>query len=450
MNADSEIGTHESRFQKWTSDLFRPVPMDSLVAFRVAFGLAMAVWALYMIFWGQVSELYIQPKYYFSYPGLHWIQPLSGIGMYLVFSLLCVSALMLAAGWFFRFNTLFFTALFAYISLIDQANYLSYYYYVLLMALMLALSPANRLFSIDLIRKPAIRVDLIPRWSILAFEIQVALVFIFAGMAKLNADWLFAGRPLNIWLENVGMNFGFQFPDWIISGIIPILISWILLLFDFIIPHFLLDKSTSVLAFKWVLIVQLIAIILFPSGFFPVIILFSSIVFLPAELIRRWISGISYLLFDLFQFKGDVFKRGGTHLLQYRKKKLFPIILCLFLGAQIILPVVLFLQWGSERWANEAFNFSWDIRIQEKNSRIWVWKQNTQTGNNEEIKLGRYLSPHQIRHMAESPGMILQFITNKKKDASALNDDFLGKIHVLSTVSLNGSAPQPFVDCNIE
>jgi hypothetical protein len=52
--------------------------------------------------------------------------------------------------------------------------------------------------------------------------------------------------------------------------------------------------------------------------------------------------------------------------------------------------------------------------------------------------------------MAESPGMIRQFITNKKKDASALNDDFSGKIHVLSTISLNGKTPQPLVDCNIE
>ena len=450
MNTDSEIDSNESRFQKWTSALFRPVPLDSLVAFRVAFGFAMAIWSLYMIFGGRVSELYIQPKYYFSYPGLNWIQPLSGFGMYFVFALLFVSALMLAAGWFFRINTLFFTLLFAYISLIDQANYLSYYYFVLLMAMMLSLSPANRLFSIDLIRNPAIRVELIPRWSVLAFEIQVALVFIFAGMAKLNADWLFAGRPLNMWLENLGLHFGFQFPHWIISGIIPITISWILLLFDFIIPHFLLDKSTSVFAFKWVVIVQLLAIILFPSGFFPVLIIFSSIIFFPADSIRRWISGISYLLYDVFQFKGDVFKPGGAHLLQYRKKKLFPIVLCLFLGTQILLPVALFLQWGSARWADAACHFSWDLRIQEKKSRIWVWKENALTGKNEEVKLSQYLMPHQIRHMAESPGMIQQFIANKKRNPSSSNSDFTGNIRVLSTVSLNGQNPQPLVDCNIE
>ena len=130
MNTDSVNSSNESRFQRWTSELFRPVPLDSLVAFRVAFGLSMALWAMYMIFGGRVSELYIQPEYYFTYPGLQWIQPLSGFGMYFIFALLFVSALMLAAGLFFRINTLFFTLLFAYISLIDQANYLSYYYFV--------------------------------------------------------------------------------------------------------------------------------------------------------------------------------------------------------------------------------------------------------------------------------------------------------------------------------
>jgi hypothetical protein len=90
------------------------------------------------------------------------------------------------------------------------------------------------------------------------------------------------------------------------------------------------------------------------------------------------------------------------------------------------------------------------LRIQEKKSRIWVWKENALTGKNEEVKLSQYLMPHQIRHMAESPGMIQQFIANKKHNSSSSNSDFTGNIHVLSTVSLNGQNPQPLVDFNIE
>jgi hypothetical protein len=122
----------------------------------------------------------------------------------------------------------------------------------------------------------------------------------------------------------------------------------------------------------------------------------------------------------------------------------------LFLGTQILLPVGLFLQWGSARWADAACHFSWDLRIQEKKSRIWVWKENALTGKNEEVKLNQYLMPHQIRHMAESPVLIQQFIANKKHNPTSSNSDFTGNIHVLSTVSLNGQNPQLLVDCNIE
>ncbi len=448
MNSMTEAT--ESRFSRWTSVLFQPVALDPLIAFRVSFGLAMALWSLYMIFSGNVRTFFIEPNYFFTYPGLEWIKPLPALGMYAVFLILFASAIMLGAGFFFRISTLVFTLAFAYISLIDQSNYLSYYYYVLLLSIMLSISPAHRLFSIDLIRKPALRVDFIPRWSILALQIQVALVFIFAGMAKLNADWLFQGRPMNIWLENLSLKSGIAFPDWMLSGTFPVALSWFLILFDFIIPHFLLDKSTSVGAFRMVILIQISALILFPAGFFPILTILSCTVFLPAERIHRLVSGISYLLYDLFHFRGEVFQPGGSYMLQYRKKRLFPAILLCFLSAQILMPVTLFLYWGNGRWTDAAFHFSWDLRLHEKEAKVQIWRTNPNSGQEEEVNINQYLSPHQQRRMAESPDMIRQFIHHLRHDGIDTSARDFEQVRALSTISLNGGAPQPLIDPSTE
>ncbi|MFM2286067.1 MAG: hypothetical protein RLZZ543_1564 [Bacteroidota bacterium] len=435
---------NESRIQKGFSALFEPVALDSLIAFRVAFGLAMALWTLYMLFSGNVYEYFIEPRYFFNYPGLEWLKPIGAVGMYGVFLLLFLSALMIGAGWFFRISTVVFTIAFAYVSLIDKSNYLSYYYYVLLLGAMLSLSPAQRFFSIDLIRKPSLRVDFIPRWVILAFQLQVAMVFLFAGMAKLNADWLIHGRPMNIWLENLSLNSGLDFPTWVSNGWFPVMLSWLLILFDFVIPHFLLDRTTSMGAFRLVLVVQLLALILFPAGFFPLLTILSCTIFLPADRIRRMISGISYLLYDLFSFKGEVFQPGGSYMLQYRKKKLFPLLLLVFLSAQIFLPVSLFLQWGSGRWADAAFHFSWDIRLHEKEANVQVWRINPENGLQEELALGAYLTPHQQRRMAESPAMIHQFIHHLHGIEPTASTRF--QLKALATISLNGGLPQQLTE----
>jgi len=441
---ESQLGEGDKSSFSWLSGLFKPVSLYQLVAFRFAFGLVMSLWAIYMMLSGSVDTLFVQPDFFFSYPKLNWLQPLPTAGMYLCFVLLLITAIMIGAGWYYRFGSLLFTFLFAYITLLDKANYISYYYFVLLLAFMLSISPANRLFSIDHLRKPSLRVDYIPRWSILALQIQVALVFIFAGMAKLNTDWLFEGRPVNIWLSELSVKQGLNFPDFILEGYFPIALSWFLILFDFIIPHFLLDRKTGFGAFIVVMLIQLFALVIFPAGFFPLLTIASCVLFIPDEKIHSLISRVSYFLYDVFGFAGEVFNQGGSIMLQYRKKRLFPALLLLFFGLQILLPVALFLNWGSNRWADSAFRFSWDIRMHEKAAIINFWLTDPSTGIEKPIDLDEYLSEHQQRRMAEDPAMIQQFVNHlmtKLQDSSVSSPT----INAKAVISLNGREAQPLL-----
>jgi hypothetical protein len=417
--------------------LFKPASIYPLVALRLAFGLAMSLWSLYMIFSGKVAEVFSQQVVHFPYTGFEWIKPLPFWGMLMVFIVLAITALGMGAGWHYRKMGLIFTLTFVYVSLIDKASYLSYYYYVLIIALMLLVSPAYRLFSIDLIRKPAIRVDFAPVWLLWAFKVQVVMVFFFAGMAKLNSDWLYTGVPVMLWLQDTLQNIGIPSSFLINNTWIVLALSWFLVVFDFVIPHFLLDSRTSVKAFILVVIVQLTGVLFLPTGFFPVLVILSCMVFLPSRIIHHFISRVSYFLYDVFQFKGDVFTAGGTFMLQYRMRRLFPLLASLFLAFQFILPVYFYLSWGSFRWASTAFHFSWDIQINHQKNSLSFYKVDKAKGQSEPIAVDHMLSPIQKSSMAADPSMLKQFIGTLKENNPHLSKPEV-EIQAQSCVSFNG------------
>jgi hypothetical protein len=442
------LKTYVESGKQSTRALFQPTAIYPLVALRIAFGMAMAMWSLSMLVSGMVSKLFIDPHFFFSYRGLDWIRPLSSFGMHAIFVIIFLSSILITIGWFFRISAIVFITCFAYVVLIDRANYLTYFYYVLLISIMLMLSPAHRLFSIDLIRKPSLRVDYVPRWIILAFQIQIAMVFFFAGMAKLNADWLFSGRPVAIWLSDIAARYGFA-DTWISnSGIVALAFSWFLVLFDFIVPHFLLDQRSSIKAFQLVVFVQLFGVLLLPTGFFPVLLIFSCIVFLPIDLLHAAISRMSYFLYDIFQFKGDVFKVGGSYLLQFRDKKIFPLFIFCFLAVQILLPVALFLKWGSAEWSDKAFAFSWKIGLQEKRGEIKFWAVDSITGEEYLLNLNKYLTSYQQERMIDNRELILQFAKHLQQQPKITASSNPVNLRAQASISFNGRKPVCIVDKN--
>lgn len=400
--------TH-SIFGKRLSALFQPESLYPLVMVRVMFGAVMAGWALTMMFNGSLSELFSSNNFVFHYRGFDWIQPPGLTATYLIFGLIVVTSLMLGAGFYFKISSFVFTLAFSYITLIDKSNYLSYYYFVIIMSVMLMVSPAHRLFSLDLLRKPSIRVDYIPAWFMLAMKLQVVMVFFFAGMGKLNYDWLFEGRPVSIWLMAAFQDMGISLD---LTGKFKgfaVFISWVLILSDFIFPHFLLDRKTASWAFRLFLLMELISIALFPVGFFPILFCVSCIIFLPPERIHEFISRVSYFLYDIFQFKGEVFKPGGGYLLQYRHKRLAMILVGAFLAFQVSWPVVAYLKWGALKWADTVFHFSWNMELYEKQGQVQFFQLDTRSGQESGIPLDLYLTAHQQKIMSQDPRLILQF-----------------------------------------
>lgn len=432
------------REKSWLKQLLQPASIYPVVALRVMFGLALCWWSLQMLASGAVYSLYISPGFLFHFPGLSWLKPLPGYGMYIVFTAIFLCSLLISLGWFFRIATSLFVILFTYISFIDRTVSLSYHYLIILLGIMLAVSPAHRMFSLDLLRKPLLRVDYIPLWFLKAIKLQVAMVFFFAGMAKLEADWLFQGRPVSVWLSDLASRFGFSYDFSADSVWISVLISWAWILSDFILPHFLLDVRTSKKAFLYVLLTQVFIFLLFPAGFFPMLLIMVCVVFLPSKGIHELISRISYFLNDLFGFNGDVFKEGRSFMIQYRNKGVFLVFFSVYLGLQVLLPVGLFLSWGSEKWADSAFHISWNMHLNEREGKISFYRIN-QNQNFEELQLEQILTPHQVQSMTENPVLIGQFVSYLSKKMGSPESD-ASEIRADLDVSFNGREPVRIID----
>ena len=239
--------------------LFEEVRPEPLAFFRIVFGLLMTFSTIRYISNGWINKFFVQPQYYFKYPYFHWVQNPGEIGIYFLFGTLLLSSILITIGYKYRFASIAFLLSFLYIELIDITYYLNHYYFVSLIAFIMVFLPAERCFSLDASRYGETKT--IPNWTILIIKFQVAIVYIFAGLAKLNYDWLIDAMPLSIWLPANS-----HIP--IVGGLLKLkftayLFSWFGAIYDLFIVLFLIYPKTRKVAYFFVIVFHLSTSVLF-------------------------------------------------------------------------------------------------------------------------------------------------------------------------------------------
>ena len=182
--------------RRWADRFIRaglePVSPASAAVFRIIFGVLGLAAAVRFADRGWISELYLEPAHHLGYYGFGWVQAWPGWGMYLHFALLGLASLGVALGYRYRLSIVAFFLLFTYVELIDRTTYLNHYYLVSLVSLLMIFLPLDRALSLDARRTPSDSAPrTIPRSVLWLLMAQVGLVYLFAGIAKLNPDWLF-------------------------------------------------------------------------------------------------------------------------------------------------------------------------------------------------------------------------------------------------------------------
>ncbi len=176
----------------------RPICGQSLAVFRIAFGLLMLHDVVVMLRAGWLTRFYVERDILFPYFGLE-VPPLPAPWLHWLWALCGLCCVLVALGAFYRLAIWGFNAIFIYFFLLDQALYLNHFYMIALFGLLLGCTDAHRCWSVDR-RLGRIRgTREVPRWNLLILQFQIEVILIFAGLVKIEIDWL-RGEPLRQWM----------------------------------------------------------------------------------------------------------------------------------------------------------------------------------------------------------------------------------------------------------
>lgn len=410
-----------------------------LAAFRFLFGLLMFVSLIR--FWanGWIEKLYLEPDFHFSYYGFAWVKPL-GPWTYLIFILCMLSSIMVCLGWRYRFAIILFFLSFSYIELMDKTTYLNHYYFISIMSFLMIFLPATAYFSIDAYRNREEAFQEIPRWAVDSVKLMLGIVYFYAGLAKLNYDWLFEAMPLKIWLPS---KYGLPLigelmqKEWIHYAF-----SWGGAIYDLSIPFLLYINKTRPYAFIAVIFFHVMTRILFPIGMFPFIMVFSTLIFFESGFHKRILSAIARGLkvdFGVFE-NGKRLVHGSMFLSQWRVA-----ILTVFFSIQVLLPFRYLLYPGHLFWTEEGFRFSWRVMLMEKAGYAQFKITDEKSGRYFYVNNNDFLSTFQEKQMSTQADFILEYAHYLARHFKSQGHENLG-VYVESYVALNGRPSKAFID----
>lgn len=411
------------------------ISIAPLVVFRIVFGTMMFLAVSRFLLNGWVEQQYVSPGFYFSYFGTDWMPSLSAETLYLIFGGMLVSALGIALGFYYRLSAITFFILFSFVEFLDKSNYLNHYYFVTIVSGLMIFLPAGRSFSIDTCRNPLKRLQTIPRSVIFILQLQLALVYFFAGIAKVNHSWLIEAMPLRIWLpphEGIPViGHLFTLPE------TAYVFSWFGCIYDLTIPFFLFWSRSRPFAYVAVIAFHAVTALLFQIGMFPWIMILSTLIFFSPSFHERLLKPFAYR------------ENTASHVpLRFRFPLIITSILFLHFTFQLLFPLRHWLYPGELFWTENGYRFSWRVMLMEKAGTSFFYVRDKKTNKEIEVTNSEHLTPNQEKMMATQPDMILQY-ASYLKDFYSKNGFTDPEVRADIFVTLNGQGSRRFIDPNV-
>jgi hypothetical protein len=435
------------------SYLFSPVDGSFLAVFRIGFGIIMFLEVLRYWFNDWIYWLYIRPTFYFKYYGFEWVEPWPGDGMYYHFAVMGLLAIFISFGFLYRISAILFCIAFSYIFLLDQTHYLNHFYLVILVNILLIVLPANRQFSVDAKLWPRIKDHCVPAWTLWILRAQFEILYLYAGIVKINSDWLNL-EPLRTWLASradmplVGYLYT---QDWAVA-----VAAYGVIILHVVGAPLLLWRKTRLAIFIVYAGFHILNHFTFNIGIFPWITLFGTLVFFDPD----WPKQLWYRLRRIANKCAEAFNAGGiadgsqhTRVYYHERPWLQTSILGLitfWLLFQILVPLRHLLYPGNVSWNEQGHRFAWQMKLRDKEGYADFAIRDPATGQIWYIKPERFLTARQVIKMTTQPDMILQFANYLEQlwTQHYQIDDV--EVRVNNHVSLNGRQPAPMINPTVD
>lgn len=432
--------------------LFKKVDISALVFFRIVFGIlgfadVLSSWiGKHFIDKGLDAD-----RFQFKYYGFEWVKTLPDPWLSIMFMITMFAGLGIALGKWYRQSTLIFALGFSYIFFLEKSYYLNHGYLTMVMAWWLVFMPLHRNYSMDVLRKPALRKLFVPYWSLFLLQFMMGVVYFYGGIAKINSDWL-NGQPLKIWLKQksdmplLGPLWG---QEWM-----AYFMSYGGLLLDLLVVFFLINKRTRIWALGFVLFFHLNNMILFLIGIFPFLSVTLTLLYFEPDFpirIWNWLAAKLQFLKRITQWWRRLFSLDDLHIpnpdLTYslQQRQLIKGATLVFMCIMLLVPFRHHLFEGNVAWTEEGHRYSWRMMLRQKQAYGGFTIKNLKTNTTEMINPKRFLTKRQVRKMRTHPDMILQF-------AHFLRDEYEEKygnevaVYANIKAKLNGRKYQVYID----
>jgi len=361
------------------------------------------------------------------------IQLLAGIGI--------------TIGFFYKTSSIIFFLAFSYMYMFEQSLYLNHFYLVSILSFMMVLLPCNCLFSVDAYLFPkSCYSKTCPKWCLLLVKLELGIVYTYAGVCKINEDWL-RGEPLRNWLSH---RINTPFIGHILTReSTAYFMSYGGLIYDLSVALLLTFRKTLPIGIALSVFFHISNKIVFNIGIFPWMMLASTTFYFSPDWPRRvyhyFSSSKTYKPIPTKKFSETAPRKINF----WEYLVIFGCIL--FLLHQILCPIRLHTYPGVVGWNEYGHQFSWRMKLRTKKCDSTGFAYNEELDIGFSIPVEKMLNPRQYRKMSSRPDMIVQFghfagefLDNQLKAQSNLT--IPSEVYIEAWCELNGRPYQRFTD----
>jgi hypothetical protein len=328
-------------------------------------------------------------------------------------------AVSIALGLWHRVGAAGFAIGLAYVELIERTNFLNHYYWMILTAALMVFLPMSRAWSLDAWRGRVDSAGWVPMWVVLLLRFQVCMVYFFAGVAKINADWLLRAEPLSTWLPA-------RAELWLVGPLLAVpatafVLAWAGALFDLTVVGWLLNRRTRLPAYLVLVGFHLSTWLLFPSiGVFPIVMSLGALVFFDPD----WPHPRATQVVPV---------SGGVRQL----RPLWLTVASVYVLAMLVIPMRHLAIPGDVRWTGEGYQGAWQVMLTDKTGMVDFVV--TKDGTTWIVPPPAYLTDRQTAVMATDPALIAQ-------TARLIAAEYGGSVSARGLIAVNGRRSVRFTD----
>jgi Vitamin K-dependent gamma-carboxylase len=355
-----------------------------------------------------------------------WLRPVRPSLMRLLLYSELPLALAFMAGVAWPVPAIALAVLRTYVLLLDRSRYANHEYLLCLLVGLYGLLDAGRIGAVA-------------RWQLAALQLQFGLVYLFAGLAKLNRDWWLEGQPLRRHLAAIRPKPG---PPWFRRHVVP----------NEAVGRLLEAAARQPKIAIW--LGRLAAVFDIAMGFLFVsgkVLPFWLPVFMSFHLFNQWLYGLGVFPFvnyasialvldpNVFGIPEPTATSAGPAAL--------PLAVVVWFGVQVLLPVrryalVAFARRQMSLHSDHNRYFAWLMKLRDAQSvgfalELFDRRDGHRIGD---LPLGRFLDPGTLFLCARSPRALVLALEQIEPVLARELPPSTG-IRVRGSVSFNGRAP---------